>query len=49
VWGESSREWKEKQKKTDNMKRVKEDTSAVNALPEGHRAWLEGHFGTEIY
>jgi hypothetical protein len=35
VWGESSREWKEKQKKTDNMKRVEKDTAVINAVPEG--------------
>jgi hypothetical protein len=45
VWGDSSREWNEKQKKTDNTKRVEKGTSVINAVPEG-KQWLEGHFGT---
>ena len=38
MWGESSREWKAKQKETDNMKRAEKDTSVINAVPEGKQS-----------
>lgn len=44
VGRERSREWTAKQKKTDNIKRIKKDTSVISAATEGKRAWLEGHF-----
>jgi hypothetical protein len=44
VWRESTREWKEKQKKTDNMKRIKQDTTVINAVPEGKQSLVGRSF-----
>jgi len=38
VSGGSSRESKTKQKKTDNMKRIKMDTAVINTVPEGKQS-----------
>jgi hypothetical protein len=38
VWTDSSKEWKEKQKKIDSMKLVQKGTSVINAVPQGKQS-----------